>query len=321
MEKSEYNSITASASVTNKSENQDSHFGLENALIVTDGLGSFQQARAAAISVSESFRSEILAKGGKVNIHDLFKLAKDDLIEIARANDREMQSEQQVNLYATTAIVAIEEEEIFRCGYVGNGAIWHIRGNFNEFPDAYLFPWNAINYLNPHSIPEGGKEALYRFIAESEFYEEAVPTVIEISKDKHFGDIIMICSDGIYSADHFNAGTNSKGVWVKYEETMLKFFKFLNSYFSGAVTAGKESLQEALHAFLEDIKPIIDDDATLAILISKEAFAYQDNKRLNLEKPEYDLMTDKQTGPQGQSENEGINNLDSSKEQQNEDNS
>jgi serine/threonine protein phosphatase PrpC len=279
MQKTDFVSLTASSTVTNKQENQDCHFVLSDALIVTDGLGSFAHAKTAAEFVASYFKSEISARL-ELDAVALFADSKKHLIEIATLEQGEkIQGETPyVQEYGTTAIAVIERINEIICAYVGNGAIWHIRGNFNEFPTPYLFPWNAINYLNPHSIPVNGKEALYRLISNNTEDEEAIPTVIKFSKDDYFGDIIMICTDGVYSADQFDGGTNSKGVWVKYEESMLKFFSELSVFFSTIENFSQQGLQLFVEKYLDSIKANIDDDATIAVLISSQALAYSQKK-------------------------------------------
>lgn len=279
MQKTDLFSLTASATVTNKKENQDCHCVLDNAIIVTDGLGSFAHAKTAADFVAQHLKQEI-SKDLELNINTLFADAKKGLIDVAtleQAGEPKTEAEPSLE-YGTTAIAVVEHMNEIVGAYVGNGAIWHIRGNFNEFPAPYLFPWNAINYLNPHSIPVNGKEALYRLISNNSEMEEAIPSVLKLSKDAYFGDIIMICTDGIHSADQFDGGTNSKGVWVKYEESMLKFFNQLNVFFSSTENFSQQSLQKFLEEYLNSIKPTIDDDATIAVLITDQALAYHHKK-------------------------------------------
>lgn len=275
-------SILASATITNKSENQDSKGEFEgeqfNSIFIADGLGSFVYPRIASEQVVEFFirQSRESDFGNPIyqNINYLYKSAKKELISYAKENIKEVDNESQ-NLYGTTAITLFETIDKITIAYAGNGGVWHIRGNFNEFPNVYHYPWNALNYLNPHTTPENGKEALYRLISNNSDFSECVPTTIEIDKDKRIGEIIMICTDGIYSADQVSAGKNDKGVWVRYEPSILKFFNYLKEYFKINQDYSKEKIEEMLNRYLEDLKVALDDDATIGILISKEALNYQ----------------------------------------------
>lgn len=287
-------SILATATNTSKSENQDNCGEYQgvffNSLFIADGLGSFIYPKIASERVIDSFKASakdfdnIQTKGLQPKFSEVFKLAKDKLIGFANENMKAEDKETQ-NLYGTTAITVFETEDKIHVSYVGNGGVWHIRGNFNDFPAAYHYPWNAVNYLNPHTTSEDGKEALYRLISNSSDFTECVPTSIEIEKDKSVGEILMICTDGIYSADQVKAGKNDKGVWVRYEPSMLKFFEYLKEFFKANQYYSKELVEQMLNKYLEELKPTLDDDATIGIIITKEALNYQ-NKINWLEKNE-----------------------------------
>jgi PPM family protein phosphatase len=278
-----YDSVIATATNTNKSENQDSKGEFEDesfkAIFIADGLGTYKYARLASARAIDFFKANAQnvnssLKEHNPKFHEVFKLAKEKLIDFANENFREEDKEEK-HLYGTTAIALFENAEKIAVAYVGNGAVWHIRGNFNDFPGAYHYPWNAVNYLNPHTIPEQGKEALYRLISNSSDFSESIPTSFEIEKDKSIGEIIMICTDGIYSADQVKAGKNERGIWIRYEPTMLKFFDYLKDFFKSNQHYSKENLEMMLNKYLEELKPTLDDDATIGILITREALNYQ----------------------------------------------
>jgi serine/threonine protein phosphatase PrpC len=274
--------VIATATNTNKSENQDNkgEFVGEtiNCIFIADGLGSFKYPRLASERVIDSLKTNAqsfdISSTTHARFDELFKKSKEKLIEFANENLKEKDKEEQ-NLYGTTAIMVFDDDERISIGYVGNGAVWHIRGNFNDFPSSYHYPWNAINILNPHTIPEKGKEVLYRLISNSSDFSECVPTSIDIIKDRTFGEIIMICTDGIYSADQLKAGKNDKGIWVRYEPAILKFFDYLKDFFKSKDYYSKEDFEAMLNAYLEELKPTLDDDATIGILVTKEALKYQ----------------------------------------------
>ncbi len=273
-------SIIATATNTNKSENQDFKAEFETtefeAMFIADGLGSYKYAKLSSERVVNFFLNAVRTTENvsALNLTDLFRNAKQKLIEFANELTTEEEKSEE-NLFGTTAISIIEVENKIKIAYVGNGAIWHIRGNFNVFPTSYLFPWNAVNILNPHTIPEDGKEALYKLISNNNDLKECIPSIIEIEKDEEFGDIFMICTDGVYSEDQLKAGKNDKGIWVKYESSMLKFFEHLQHFFKTNPAYLKESLEQIAIQYLEELKPILDDDATIGILITSKTLNYQ----------------------------------------------
>jgi hypothetical protein len=66
---------------------------------------------------------------------------------------------------------------------------------------------------------------------------------------------------------------------------MLKFFTYLKEFFKVNQYYSKEFIEQMLNKYLEELKPTLDDDATIGIIITKEALNYQ-NKINWLEKNE-----------------------------------
>ena len=116
--------------------------------------------------------------------------------------------------------------------------------------------------------------------------EEINNSAIELEKDNEYGDIIMICTDGIYSGDQLKAGKNDKGTWVKYEPSMLKFFENISRFFKNNQLYNRESIEHILNQYLDEIKPMLDDDATIGILITQKTLNYQNE--INWQKNEND---------------------------------
>ncbi|GHT28136.1 hypothetical protein AGMMS49574_01840 [Bacteroidia bacterium] len=279
-------SIIATATITNKSVNQDSKreisTSLINAVLVADGLGSYKYAEQSSILAIEAMQKQLEVEDvDYLDFNKLFRISQESLIELAKQVKRE-ENYGSDNLFGTTLIVLVETEKKIKIAYVGNGAIWHIRGNFDEFSSIYSFPWSAVNLLNPHTVEERGKEALYRLISDRNTdCNEYIPSIIEIEKDSYQGDIFMICSDGIYSEDQRIFGRNSTGVWVKYDSSMRIFFEHLKCFFE-KIDYSSEKLHDALIQYLKEIKTDLDDDATLGVLITKSTLEYQLRKRTNI---------------------------------------
>lgn len=274
----------AAATLTNKPENQDWFSKISNPLlqlhgvVVTDGLGSFSFAKEASQFVAKLVSSKIdqFTEIAELNFEAIFSQAKTELIEFAKEKNMAIEGK----TLGTTLIVAVHfptpnrDYDTVKIAYVGNGGIWHLRGNFNHFNESQLLPWNAINYLNPHSIQEEGKEALYKLISVSNNYEEAVPSVLTLRTDKNFGDIIMICTDGVYSYDQIQIGKDNSGkTWISGEKSMSLFYTEINDYFKN----GNSDLEKHLYDYLTKLNSIeeLDDDATLGVLITNNTFNYQ----------------------------------------------
>jgi len=282
-------SVMASATITNKPENQDSHALVEKsdtrAMFVADGLGAFKYSKLSSEKVIEYFK-DILSQHFSSCVPDLlllgniFKTVKLRLVEFSNSFLPE-EEKGAAYLFGTTAIAVVETEEKISIAYTGNGAAWHIRGNFSEFPDSLYYPWCISNYLNPHSVSENGREVLYKFISDRPDHNESAPSIIEIEKDRLLGDIIMVCTDGIYSADQLRVGENEKGVWVKFESPILCFFEYLASFFKNYPAYSNDALETELIKYLEGLKSNLNDDATVAVLITRDALKYHEGKNNN----------------------------------------
>jgi len=298
MEENLDTSILAICSLANKPINEDACIKLSNenanfsAVIVADGLGSNGYASNASAFVVQWMQNKLLQLDDVafIDFFEFFPLLKHALI--AHVENFEVENNLSLDRFqnfGTTLICAIETENEFILAYTGNGSIWHIKGNFNDFSAGRIIPWNSINYLSPHTVEESGREALYKLISPTDNFDEIVPTVIRISKDKNYGDIIMICSDGIFSQDQVRIGKNTTGAWMKIEDCLIDFYPYLNLFFNQKnennleydfkdnFTFSEDNLTEIFQQYLA--KGTWDDDATLGIIVSKEALLYQKTRK------------------------------------------
>lgn len=262
------------------------------AIIVADGLGSQEYAGLGARwsvemvtgLIHSAAATEHPATWSATEMRELFIQARQGLRERALAfcRDENLDCDPE-RTFGTTLIIAIEEANSLWVGYVGNGAIWHLRGGFNDFMGNQYIPWNALNYLNPHTLQNlQGKEALYRLISIAED-DEAEPTILQLQKDGEHGDAIMICTDGIFSNDQVNLGrTKDETIWMKMEQPIVRFFEALNELFAryDAAEISNERLQAALNTYLERLcaDDLLDDDSSLGVILTPELLRYQEQR-------------------------------------------
>lgn len=274
-------SLLSYGTETRKKENQDSCSGFKelfNVIIVADGVGSSAHAKEGAEEVVK--RAEMMLKEETLeglNLNTIFKQIQEDLqTTIAEKNPIP-----NPDSYRTTLIVAIETEDKFIVGYVGNGAILHIRGNVTEFSlnRSYL-PWVCINYLNPHTnISNEGKETLYKYFGFHNDTEKVVPNIIEISKDKYgAGDILVISTDGIYSNDQNKFSNDQDGnKWMNIEWSLQLLLKEIK-HFLKSNKKHQEGLNVMLNHYLQSLKDSpneMTDDCSLGIIITEQALQFQ----------------------------------------------
>jgi len=280
--------ILAVASISNKDKNQDSCAVVQNeeasltAMIVADGIGSHFAADQGSHVVTESAASTLaeLGKGSPVDLEDVFRKAHTHLKKHVDDHAEEIPADVDwANAFGTTLLCAVETRRHLLLGYVGNGALVHIRGNFNSFPASQLLPWSAINYLNPHSFSRNGKNVLYKLLSPRSQAPAVSPTVLSLQKDNElFGDIVVVCSDGICSYDQTPIGRDGDGrIWIGSDETLELLFDVLKGFFSREQWTS-DALREALSAYLVTLreKNLVTDDCTLGVLITDQALAYQE---------------------------------------------
>lgn len=191
--------------------------------------------------------------------------------------------------FGTTLIVAVETPDKFSIAYTGNGSIWHVRGNFDHCKSNRLLPWNALNYLNPHTNEVQGREILYKYISLSEDLHKISPSIIDIQKDEIYGDMLVVCTDGIYSFDQILIGKDSQeSIWISGEKSMVMLFDMLKRFArSGESGINSTNLKLALHHYLADLadKSLLEDDASIGVIVSAQAVFYNISlaqKRLNI---------------------------------------
>jgi serine/threonine protein phosphatase PrpC len=255
---------------------------------VADGLGSQPYAEKGSAFVVDKV-VELLADKLKSGIKDIdfeqvfreVQIALDKHIEQLLPELPDSHKLLPEDCFGTTLIVGIDFPDRFVAAYAGNGAIFNISGYFADFPPAIYLPWNAINMLNPHTVEQDGREALYKLFSwQSKDY---VPTVLEIKKNKDVpGEIFVLATDGVYSADHNIPGKDGEGlIWIPSDKTTELLYDFLKGYLlrepltEGALSSRIKS------QYLFELKRTkkMDDCTTVGIIITGKCLEYFKDKR------------------------------------------
>jgi serine/threonine protein phosphatase PrpC len=255
-----------------------------SAVVVADGVGSHYGADLASATVAESLGTYLrsLDREMPIDLREAFTFAHARLVhEVERRHDPSSPQIDWTRAFGTTAICAVETKRSIVLAYAGNGAIFHIRGNFNTFGPAQLLPWSALNYLNPHSISLNGKNAMYKLLSPRATSEEIEPAIIEIAKDDaHFGDIILCCTDGIYSFDQVSIGRDGNhNLWISGEASMERFYATLKRFFENEPSI--DGLETALETYLAELGEanLVTDDCTVGVVITRKALEFQAARR------------------------------------------
>jgi PPM family protein phosphatase len=281
--------LCAAASRTCKRINQDAARRFANpaldlyGMAIADGLGShFGAEEGSALVVAEISRAiEGAASFVAADLPILF----DDVNQILTATvlgKADLPPDLDIGAaFGTTAICAVDSRDAWTIGYVGNGAVLHVRGDFNAAPAAQLLPWSAVNLLNPHAVSERGRSALYKFFAPCAPAAQVTPTVLTVSKDDSvFGDMVVLCTDGIASLDQTTVGTDDDGqIWIKGDTSIALLYQHLSAFFAASVLTNA-ALEATLAGYLEALESrgLVSDDCTLGVLISPTAIRYQQRR-------------------------------------------
>jgi serine/threonine protein phosphatase PrpC len=278
--------LLACATKTNKSTNQDYCVTLDNSnigisgVIVADGIGSHYKSEIAAKFCSNKLKEilENLTDIHALNFEKHFDDVKSALIEHAKNNDEiDYDNIDKSQSLGTTLICVVDCGDKYHIAYVGNGSVWYVDGRFNKFSKNFYLPWNSINLLNPHSIEQEGRAALYRYLSVSD--TQHTPTVLTLTKNQFPpGEILIATTDGVFSNDAVPVGKDANdALWIKGEETLPILYNHLSNFLStDPLKATNEDLEFTLCRYLEELKEksIMHDDTTIGVIISEQTIAY-----------------------------------------------
>lgn len=257
-------------------------------IIVADGLGSHYKSEIGSEICTNSLKKQLEEFDTTTpNFIEIFQNVLTELKEYGNNLNEISSFEDKSKVFGTTLICLVEYTDRVIFAYVGNGSIWHIRGNYSHFSEQRYLPWSSINLLNPHTNEENGKEALYKYFSFESTNEEIEPTVIEILKDnKFFGDIFIVSTDGLYSNDQISIAKDREGgLWIEGDLKMEKLYKKIKSSILNIDSENLEInvLSIQLESFLNEVKEnkLLDDDLTLGVLITDQVYKYHDMKNEN----------------------------------------
>ena len=275
--------LIAVATRSHKTVNQDaglvvchSHLPLAG-VIVADGLGShFGAEEAARVATATTAAAiESVRELGSLCLASTFADARRAIERTA--HDRAHALPSELNLaeaFGTTLLGALDLPDRLVVGYVGNGAVIHLRGDFLDFPPTQLLPWNAVNYLNPHSRMVRGTNVLYKWLGPQTTLAQSTPTVLDIRKDDLLvGDLFVVCSDGIASLDQTPIGLDAdRRMWIRADPSLAMLYSHLKEFIAHRALTS-DALQICLERYLLDLDAadLIGDDCTIGVIVTTAA--------------------------------------------------
>ncbi len=250
-----------------------------NAIIVADGMGSSYNSHEASKFVVQKMHDYLMRLSDILDL-DFKSIFTKISIELNARVGKETENEIPDNSYGTTLICTVENKEKIITAYLGNGGILHVKGNFTDFhPDIYHLPWCLVNYLNPHTVTENGKEALFRYFSYKGSKQQIEPTIVEFSKDlNEYGDIVVICTDGIFSNDQLMVGRDNEQIWIEGRKSVALLLSILQEFFNKETIGDSAELEYTLEGYLkklEESEGEMTDDCSLGVIITEQVFIHQ----------------------------------------------
>ena len=256
------------------------------AIFIADGVGSSLNSNIAADLVVSQFKNSILLNHKKLVkdkgcplIDKIWKVTEKKLIEYAKLQHAEYNREE--SFLKTTLLAVIELPDYFVITYIGNGNIFHIRGDIWKFfnNDSYTWPFIISSLMSPDIDAESGN--LFGYLGPKGLSTR--PHIIRINKNMQQGDIFILTTDGISSPESESQATYGNHGYLRNNDILLKFiFKYLPSFFKElSLKTEKPGIQlgEIVDKFISETK-FKNDDATFGLLITPVAVkAYIDSQK------------------------------------------
>ncbi len=290
IKKSGAGSIVVGCSKTEKAQNEDYcdlYTGTNlTAIAIADGLGSSTDAHIASRLAVESFLNNVKSADsrGKVSLNHIdirrfWENTVKNLRGYYEENKRNYMNKSDV--LQTTLITLIELKDRYEVSYIGNGSIWHIRGDFWRFWNK-RWPWCMSDLMIGHSfLDQNGREVLYGFLEPTGLTSSMSIKQLTVWKDTYCGEVFILSTDGISSSDHLKVGRDtSHKLWIEVNPHIESLINNgLKEYFEGIFNKSGENtqlLKKVLEKFLNE--RTFDDDATLGIIMSNKTIEHFLNK-------------------------------------------
>jgi len=274
-------SVVAVATISRKIQNEDAGWPVlldaGSGLVICDGVGSSASCARAAAYVAKLLSQDI-ANADSEAISGQFlreSLKKTQRVLVELETDLNIEEALRSNCLATTVIAVIERTNDYLVGYVGNGSVHVIPGDFLEFVRRDRWPWGTTQMLVPQtSLSEGGTEMLDAVFSPRSRVDSIRISTIE--KDRNLGELLVATTDGVFSPDHQRSGRDLDGrLWLQvdphFESLLFKSLAELPEICKQRGLAARSALSTLLQQFLA--QGSWDDDATIGVLISRVARA------------------------------------------------
>lgn len=278
-------SLYAIKTDTKKNINQDAFEVFQHAesgtiiMALADGIGSSFFAEEGSKFVVEKavdILKEEFQEGREIDYVDIFKRIQSGLTEMVKEKYYDQLTDINDHDFGTTLIVGIDSPDVFTLAYIGNGCAYYIQGDITYFPNVNYMPWGVNDLLTPHSLPNEvtGKDELCKYFCyRPTNVDQVVPTVITISKNHYAGEIFVLATDGLDSADkHDEFYYQDDNLYTKSSWSMSLFCRAIKDYLKTTSKIDDEGLSMVLDDYFNTLEREnrMDDDTTIGIIVTSK---------------------------------------------------
>lgn len=249
------------------SKNQDASDSVASGLVICDGIGSLEDSGIVSNKVCELFIEFLNSDEEMVNDQSFVDEIAAKIIKLDV-------------LGGTTLIYCRElKDNIVRVGYLGNGGITGLRGDFfHEKLGAKVNLYS--NILLPHVDKVG---ALNRHISTNSTAKNIQLSTLDVNLTSECGDILIFYTDGLGSLEtQFIADMEENGLWRSELGLFQKVLAALHETLK--IQIDLEVRSEQLGAMLKRIciefkdQGLLEDDISIGLLITGKVFDYYRSK-------------------------------------------
>jgi hypothetical protein len=252
------------------SKGQDASDSAATGLVICDGIGSLDDSGIVSNKVCELFIEFINA--------DREGLSDQSIIDDISAQISAL------NIMGGTTLIYCRElkSNVVRVGYLGNGGITGLRGDFfyeklGEKVNLYS------NILLPHVDKIG---ALNKHISTNSTAKNSQLSTLDMNLNSECGDILIFYSDGLGSLEtQFIADTDENGLWrselALFQKVLEELHKSLQ--FHCDLEFRSEQLGVMLKRVCTEFKDqgLLEDDISIGLLVTEKVFDYYLSKESN----------------------------------------
>lgn len=245
------------------SKNQDSSESTHNGLVLCDGIGSLSGSGIVSKTVCDLFVYALNHQSGVFNDQKLINEISNQIKEL--------------NGDGGTTLIYCRELKggSVRIGYLGNGGISGLRGDF--YKEKLGEKVNLYTHLMLPHVDRSG--ALIRHISTNSSANTTQISSLDLTLNSECGDILIFFTDGLGSIEtQFIADLDENGIWRseldQFQDLLQAIHECLLSNCVKDVRV--ESLKRMLDQTCQKFKDqgLLEDDISIGLLVTEKVFDY-----------------------------------------------